>query len=142
MEQKVNILSRKMAQNFIKNGFLQNTAVISFYDPKSNYTQIDYKPLDYSSVCKNIFYVCVRDTEPEFLEKYNLNYDTFFPEAMQVAEFIIEAKKQNMDIICQCEYGKSRSAACAAAILEFFYNDGIKIFADYRYYPNKMIYLV
>ena len=45
-----------------------------------------------------------------------------------------------MDIICQCEYGQSRSAGCAAAIREHFYSDGIKIFADYRYYPNQLVY--
>ena len=45
-----------------------------------------------------------------------------------------------MDLICQCEYGQSRSAACAAAILEFYDKNGISIFADYRYYPNQLVY--
>ncbi|NLB62365.1 MAG: hypothetical protein GX802_08150 [Clostridiales bacterium] len=43
-------------------------------------------------------------------------------------------------MICQCEYGQSRSAACAAAILEHFNNNGISVFADYRYYPNQLIF--
>ena len=33
-----------------------------------------------------------------------------------------------------------RSAACAAAIREHFYGDGIEVFADYRYYPNQLVY--
>ena len=45
-----------------------------------------------------------------------------------------------LDILCQCEYGQSRSAACAAAILEYFDATGISVFADYRYYPNQVVY--
>ena len=45
-----------------------------------------------------------------------------------------------MNIICQCEHGQSRSAACAAAIKEHFEKSGIDIFADYRYYPNQLIF--
>ena len=51
-----------------------------------------------------------------------------------------QCKKEGKDIICQCEYGESRSSGCAAAIHEYFYKDGIKIFADYRYYTNQMVY--
>lgn len=64
----------------------------------------------------------------------------YFPEVDDLAEFIFNAKKEGKDIICQCEYGESRSSGCAAAIHEYFYKDGIKIFADYRYYPNQMVY--
>ncbi|MEY8508840.1 hypothetical protein AALA78_11480 [Lachnospiraceae bacterium 42-17] len=39
-----------------------------------------------------------------------------------------------------CEYGQSRSAACASAILEHFYHNGISVFSDYRYYPNQMVF--
>ena len=140
MRRKIVIFSREKTEELIKNHFPDNTAVISFYDPKNTNKLPGYKPVDYSSVCKNVFYVCIRDTEPAFLENYNLSLETYFPEAMQVAKFVIAAKKQDMNIICQCEHGISRSAACAAAIMEFFDKTGIDIFADYRYYPNKMIY--
>ena len=69
-----------------------------------------------------------------------MTYETYFPEVDDLAEFIFNAKKEGKDIICQCEYGESRSSGCAAAIHEYFYKDGIKIFADYRYYPNQMVY--
>ena len=49
-------------------------------------------------------------------------------------------QREGMDIICQCEYGQSRSAACAAAIKEHFEKSGIEVFADYRYYPNQLIF--
>lgn len=63
-----------------------------------------------------------------------------FSEADDLAKFIYGAYNEGLDIICQCEYGQSRSAACAATILEHFYHNGISIFADYRYYPNQMIF--
>ena len=33
-----------------------------------------------------------------------------------------------------------RAAACAAAIKEYYEHNGISIFADYRYYPNQLIF--
>ena len=57
-----------------------------------------------------------------------------------LAEFIRQAHDDGLDIICQCEYGQSRSAACAAAILEHYCKNGISVFADYRYYPNQLVY--
>ena len=76
----------------------------------------------------------------EVLPEYDLTFETYFTEVDELAEFIDEAYNKNMDIICQCEYGQSRSAACAAAILEYYNKNGISIFADYRYYPNQMIF--
>ena len=69
-----------------------------------------------------------------------MNYDDYFTEAEELAEFVMEAQSDGLDIICQCEYGQSRSAGCAAAILEFFYGKGISVFSDYRYWPNQMIF--
>ena len=58
----------------------------------------------------------------------------------KLAKFIYEAKANGHDIICQCDYGQSRSAACAAAILQHFEGRGIDVFSDYRYYPNQLVY--
>ena len=69
-----------------------------------------------------------------------LTADTYFPEAQALAEFIICAERDGLDILCQCEYGQSRSAACAAAIKEYFFGNGITVFADYRYYPNQLVF--
>ena len=88
-------------------------------------------------------YVCfkaVHDIDLSVLPEYGLNYNTYFTEASDLAEFIFEAYQDGLDIICQCEYGESRSSGCAAAILEYFYQDGLSIFTDYRYYPNQVIY--
>ena len=98
----------------------------------------DYSPVDYSSVCDTVFY-CEADDLDSLAEK-GYTYDTYFPEAPELAEFINKAYRDGMNIICQCEYGQSKSAGCAAAILGHFYQRGIDIFAEYKYYPNQVIY--
>ena len=60
--------------------------------------------------------------------------------ARQIADFIICHKDKAETIICQCEYGQSRSAAIAAALSEFFWKNGIDIFTDDRYFPNKLVF--
>ncbi len=134
------ILSRKSMNELIERCFPDNAAVISFYDPKTKFTPENYKPVDYSSVCKNVFYVCIHDIDIESIGNYGFTFDSYFPEAKQLAEFIIDSANKNLNMICQCEYGQSRSAACAAAIKEYFDKSGIEIFADYRYYPNQLIF--
>lgn len=136
----VSIYSREAIEKRIVNDFPANTAVISFYDPKDSKGYGNCTPVDYHKQCERIFYVCIYDIDFEILGDYGLNYDTYFPEVDELADFIIQAEKDGLDIICQCEYGQSRSAACAAAILEHFYHNGISIFADYRYYPNQMLF--
>ena len=87
-----------------------------------------------------MFSVGVHDIDLEVLPEYGLTFETYLPEAKHLAFFIKTAVKNHSDIICQCEYGQSRSAACAAAIREYFFKDGISVFADYRYYPNQLIF--
>ena len=59
---------------------------------------------------------------------------------MCLPNLLTKQKNNGMDIICQCEYGQSRSAGCAAAILEHYEHRGIDIFRDYKYYPNQLIF--
>ena len=97
-------------------------------------------PLDYTGAAARVFTVAVRDLDLSVLPDVGLTYDTYLPEADALAAFIYQARADGLDILCQCEYGQSRSAACAAAILEHFDGTGISIFADYRYYPNQVVY--
>lgn len=136
----VSIYSRKAIEELINHDFPSNTAVISFYDPETGHDYGNCIPVDYRGKCSRLFYVCIHDIDMEVLEDYNLSFDTYFPEADLLVDFILQAEAEGMDIICQCEYGQSRSAACAAAIVEYFYGNGISIFSDYRYYPNQLIY--
>lgn len=136
---EVSIYSRKAIKELIEKVFPQNTAVISFYTPKS---KRDYKEsrVDYSGVCDRVFYVGIPDIDIEILSEYGYTYKTYLAEADELAKFIDKAKENGHDIICQCDYGQSRSAACAAAILQYFEGRGIDVFSDYRYYPNQLVY--
>ena len=137
---KTSIYSRKSIEKLLEKDFPKNAAVISFYDPPGKFRDAEYRPIDYTAKTNFVFQVALHDIDLAVLPKYHLTYETYFPEADDLAEFIFNALKEGKDIICQCEYGESRSSGCAAAIHEYFYNDGIKIFADYRYYPNQMVY--
>lgn len=136
----VEILSRKAAERLIRTGFPDDAAVVSFYDPTSPRTPEDYRPLDYGAVCSRVFYVAVHDIDIEILGDYGLNFESCFPEADALADFILAAAADGCRLICQCKYGQSRSAACAAAVREYFTHSGIEIFADYRYYPNQLVF--
>lgn len=137
---RVEIYSRESIEKLLIGDFPENVAVISFYNPVNPRTGEKDDPVDYSCKTNRVFPIAIHDIDLEILSKYGLTYDTYFPEADDLAEFIYSAYNEGLDIICQCEYGQSRSAACAAAILEHFYHNGISIFADYRYYPNQMVF--
>ena len=136
---EVSIYSRKAIKELMDKGFPQNTAVISFYTPKSK-RDYEEKRVDYIDVCDRVFYVGIPDIDIEILSEYGYTYKTYLAEADELAKFIDKAKENGLDIICQCDYGQSRSAACAAAILQYYEGRGIDIFADYRYYPNQLVY--
>lgn len=138
---KVSIYSRKEIEEIIDSGnFPENTAVISYYDPKIKKIDKDYSHVDYSGVCENVFYSELDDLDLEVIKRKGLTYNKYFPEADKIAEFIYNAYNNGMDIICQCEYGQSRSAGTAAAIMEHFYKSGIWVFADYKRYPNQVVF--
>ena len=130
----IKIMARKEIEKLIKNGFPKDVAVISFKDTD------DDSIIPFKGLPKYLFELKVDDIYFEELGELGLDADEYFLEADDLARFIKEVVSQNVEIICQCEYGQSRSAACAAAILEFYEGKGIDIFADYRYYPNKYIY--
>lgn len=140
MLNKIEIMSREMVEKLIAEEFPDNVAVISFYDPKTKRTPKDYTPVDYTNVCSRVFPVAIHDIDIEILSDFGLTFETYFPEANDLAHYIIKSVSEGYDIICQCEYGQSRSAACAAAIKEYYDKRGIEIFADYRYYPNQLIF--
>ena len=131
---KVQIMSRAEIEELIKHDALFGVDVISFQDTN------DMKKIDFRGLPHRVFSVALDDLEYDELESEGYTYDTFFPEADELAQFIREAITSDREIICQCEYGQGRSAGCAAAILEAVHNNGIKIFSDYRYFPNKVIY--
>jgi hypothetical protein len=138
----VKIYSRKVMEALLSKENLENTAIISFHDPVGRGRRYleDYQPIDFTGKCDCVMQIALHDLDPEALADFDLTEDTYFPEADELAEFIYKAKEDGLDIICQCEYGQSRSAGCAAAILQHFSKNGIDVFTDYRYYPNQLVY--
>lgn len=137
---KVQIYSREAIEELLQSNFPENTAVISFYDPPNIRTDEVYSSVDFGRKAERVFKIPIHDIDIEVLPDYNLSFDTYFPEVNELAAYIKKAYNDGLDIICQCEYGQSRSAACAAAILEHYYHNGISVFADYRYYPNQLVF--
>ena len=139
---KITIYSRKAMEALLSKGNLENTAIISFHDPVGRGRRCleDYKPIDFTGKCDRVMQIALHDLDPEALSNFGLTVDSYFPEADALAEFIYKAKEDGLDIICQCEYGQSRSAGCAAAIMQHFSKNGIDVFIDYRYYPNQLVY--
>ena len=117
---------------------MRDMAIISFCDPPGR--RHVYPPVDYTGRCDRVMTVAVHDLDPDALSDFGLTVEGYFPEADSIAAFIMQAISDGVDILCQCEYGQSRSAGCAAAILQYFSKDGISVFADYRYYPNQLVY--
>lgn len=138
-DMKISIYSRSEIEELIEGDFPEHTAVISFYDP-AGIRSDNMVPVDYKGKAEMLFQVAVYDIDISILKDYGLTYDTYLSETDKLAQFIKTAHDKGLDIICQCQYGQSRSAACAAAIEEYYNKNGISIFADYRYYPNQLIY--
>ena len=127
---------------FLATGKKENVAIISFHDPiDCGHRRIeDYAPIDFSGKCDRVMQIGIHDLDPDALSDFGLMVDTYFPEVDALSDFIHTAIADGLDILCQCEYGQSRSAGCAAAILQYFSGNGIDVFADYRYYPNQLVY--
>jgi len=138
----IKIYSRNDMEKLLSQGKIENTAIISFHDPVGRGRRCleDYQPIDFTGKCDRVMQIALHDLDPEALADFGLSVETYFPEADELAEFIYKAKDEGLDIICQCEYGQSRSAGCAAAILQHFSKNGIDVFTDYRYYPNQLVY--
>ncbi len=136
---KVEIYSLKAIKELLEGEFPKNTAVISFCSPRKM-RKTEEARVYLGDVCDRVFRVMIPDIDIGILSNYGYTYETYLAEADELAKFIYEAKAEGRDIICQCDFGQSRSAACAAAILEHFEGRGIDIFVDYRYYPNQLVY--
>lgn len=127
------IFSKKEAYDaFAAKTFPKNVSVIIFYDFGSEH-------IDYNEICSDVYY-CPYDDIDVWSEREYEKYSSTFDFADDLAQFIYDAYNSGRDIVCQCDYGQSRSAGCAAAIAEHFYKSGIGIFADFSRCPNKLIY--
>lgn len=144
---KILIRSRKSIEKMSKSPFTKGTALISITDANDSPVNLENQPdfllrLAFDDVDNDVFAdepidKLTQEERIEMEKKYNMLSEE---QADKIASFY-ETNKDNIStLICQCEHGQSRSAAVAAAILEFRSRRGIQIFADDRYYPNKVVY--
>lgn len=119
-------LERKLAHHEID----QNSAIVSFADTPDDF--MDFP--EGLNVMKVAFYDITPYSIPE------TDYCKVLPEAPMIAKFVDTNIRNGKNIVCECDYGMSRSAGLAAAIMEHYKREGIKVFADYRYTPNRFVF--
>ena len=128
---KVSILSKSELFKLLeKKELTSKTAVVSFADEEDDFLELPNN-VDHLKI---VFYdIRPSSTVPE-------HYDKLLPEAPDIARFVSNKIKEGKDIICQCDYGISRSAGLAAAILERYAHKGLDVFSDYKYTPSQFVY--
>lgn len=126
---KVYIYSQKDVEELLKaDHFPKNVGIINIGDVLAE------RSAEYNSPTKD-FVSLHCDMQGIFLHDSINELDAY-----RSALFIKRMYSNGCDIVCYSRNGKSRSPAYAAAILEFYYNNGSSIFTDNRYTPNKLIY--
>lgn len=109
---------------------LKNTSIIMFLDELQTISP-EYE----NNESFHIIYLDDITTEADIK-----NTSLFDEMICSLCDFIESSVNKRNKIYISCDCGISRSSACAAAIKERYYRDGISIFADERYKPNKIIY--
>ena len=144
---KTVIMDRDQIERRSRRAFEPRTAIISITDSGWSYAELENKPafllqLAFDDVDGDVFWDelgrAPTDAERKSIERrYHMLSDE---QAEAVAGFILSLKDRADLLICQCEHGQSRSAAIAAAVLEYQSRSGIEVFADDCYYPNKTVF--
>ncbi len=129
---EIRVMSRRRLRTYIEGSHYEKLAVIGFYEPNEKPRRLPENV--------NAYFVNAADIGRDTLKEMGMSYGKYLPEADDIAGFILDAYRENRNIICFCEYGQSISAGCAAAIAEYFENDGIRFFSDYRFSPNQLVF--
>ncbi len=144
---KISILSRRAIEKLSLQPFAVPTAVISIADVGDDFAYLENAPLFLHQVAFDdvdndviVDELGTNGTEEQILA-IEKKYKMFSTEqANKIAKFYFSVCDKVECVICQCEHGQSRSAAVAAAIIEHRTGEGIDIFADDNYYPNKVVF--
>ena len=142
------IMNRRGIIERAKRPFTDTTAIVSITDVGYPFAKLEHQPqyrleVAFNDVDGDVFLdeLGPNPTDEERLsleKKYQMLSDD---QAAEIEAFYHECVQANVGtLIVQCEYGQSRSAAVVAAIREFESSDGIRIFADDRYDPNKIVF--
>ncbi len=60
--------------------------------------------------------------------------------AARIKEFILGLSRDCDTVFCCCDYGESRSAAIACALMRFLGQNEMKIWENPKYHPNGFVY--
>ena len=144
---KIFIKSRDDIEKISRSQFPEHTALISITNEGLEFAELQNKPefllqIAFDDVDNDVFIdelgrIPTAEERKEIEKKYNMFTDE---QARRIAEFYNNHKNEIDTLICQCEHGQSRSAAVAAAIMEFRSRRGILVFANDNYYPNKVVF--
>ena len=142
----IRIMNRKELMELAKELFPADVAVISITDSDDEDVVLQHQPeqllrLKFDDVSDEIFEQLL-GRKPTIAEMRRISSRFRMisnAQIRQIAEFVI-SRNNTGTLICQCEYGQSRSAAIAAAVEEYYHRRGVHVFADPRYYPNKYIF--
>lgn len=144
---RIGILNRPDIEELATRPFKDITALISITDFDDEYAELENKPehllqIKFDDVDNDIFLdmqgnLLPKEKHESIAEKYRIITDE---QAKEIADFIIRVKDKVDVLLCQCEHGQSRSAAVAAAVTEYLYGDGIKVFSSDEYFPNKVVF--
>ena len=144
---KIEIESRESIETRAKLPFPPHTALISIADMDYDFATLENKPeylmqIKFDDISTDVFdelfngYPTIANAM-RGVKELNLFTDE---QAEEIAGFIQSILDKAELLICQCEYGQSRSAGLAAAVNQFLNKSGIEVFADDLYYPNKLVY--
>ena len=125
----IDMMLSKLGKHNIKN----NESIISFSDSIN-------EDIDFQLFHKDIDFICIHFPDVDYIDANEDELDKLFFEVNELISFIKSRIQQGKNFICQCYEGHSRSAATAAAILEYYEHDEQKIFDDPHYQPNRYLY--
>jgi len=142
----VEIMSREALMELAKEPFPEDMAVISITNTEDADVALEHQPdrllrLKFDDVSDEIFEELL-GRKPNVREMHQIASRFHMisnAQTQQMADFILRMRNKGT-LICQCEHGQSRSAGVAAAVMEYYSQKGINIFADVRYYPNKHVF--
>jgi predicted protein tyrosine phosphatase len=127
----VEIMGREEAQDYSYLQHDEKAAVISILNIDGGFADFRNNPDNgIEAVCRVYF----NDVE---LDKLNCITDA---DADIIASFVREIADSANKLIVHCEYGVSRSAGIAAAIMKFLTGDDLPIFNNPLYRPNVTCY--
>ena len=144
---KILIKSRREIEGLSKRPFPSKTLLISITDAKDMPVELVNEPeylirVAFDDVDNDVIIDAVgKDATLEEKAVVEKKYNMISQEqANEIAKLYYDHKDEINVLICQCEHGQSRSAAVAAAILEFRNRRGIEVFSNDKYYPNKVVF--